>query len=230
MNITPQILSIPPYLSTTWKNISSLHAVPEPGGTFKLIVMLASRMRVVVPGLSKASLDAIFTAHALYGSQTSSLPSQESSSQPITFPLPVSGNSLELLNAAVQHNPAQANAPELPKEILDKIAGIAKVLGLDDAAILPKPEPHCNCPYCQISRAFQAGDKTEEKTPHEEVVQDHELQFRNWDIKQSSDAKQLFIVSNPLDQAETYSVFLGEPLGCTCGMKNCEHIRAVLNS
>lgn len=225
MNITPQILSIPPYISTTWKNISSLHAVPE-GDKFKLIIMLANRMRVVIPGMDKATIDVIFSSHALYGSQTP-LPSEENRMPTAAFSFPAIGGGTELLNAATQHNPAQANAPELPKEILDKITGIAKVLGLDDAAHLPKAEPHCNCPYCQIARAFQGTPTVAEKA-HEEIVLEEDLKFRNWDIKQAAD--QLYTVSNPLDENEHYSVFLGEPLGCTCGMKNCEHIRAVLNS
>lgn len=226
MNITPQILSIPPYISTTWKNISSLHAIPE-GEAFKLIIMLASRTRVVIPGMSKVSIDAIFTAHALYGSETP-IRSEENKVASTSLTLPVAGGSLDLLNAATQHNPAQANAPELPKEILEKIAGIAKVLGLDDNAHLPKAEPHCNCPYCQIARAFHTEETPTVKREEEEIVLEEELKFRNWDIKQSAD--QLYIVTNPLDLNEHYSVFLGDPLGCTCGLKNCEHIRAVLNS
>ena len=226
MNITPQILSIPPYLSTTWKNISSMHAIPE-GETFKLFVMLASRMRVVVPDLDKESVESIFEAHALYGSQATALPTQQEIILPsATFSLPSSTNGLELLNAASQHNPAQANAPQLPKEILEKIAGIAKVLGLDTAEHLPKAEPHCNCPYCQIARAFQGT--TGPIASEEEIVSAEDLQFRNWDIQQSAD--QLYTVTNPLDQAENYSVYLGDPLRCTCGQKNCEHIRAVLSS
>lgn len=230
MNITPHILSIPPYLSTTWKNISSLHAVPE-GDDFKLVVMLASRMRVVIPGLDKASIESIFDAHARFGTQSDpSAPLQENKTTfPIAFPFPPAGAGIDLLNAASQHNPAQANAPELPKEILDKIAGIAKVLGLEDAAQLPKAEPHCNCPYCQIARAFHNEPAHEAVAKaEEEIVSEEDLKFRNWDIKQTSG--QLYTVSNPLDDNEHYSVFLGEPLGCTCGQKNCEHIRAVLNS
>ena len=64
-------------------------------------------------------------------------------------------------------------------------------------------------------------------TVEEEITED-DLKFRNWDIRQTAD--KLYAVTNPLDENEHYSVFLGTPLGCTCGEKNCEHIRAVLNS
>ncbi|NGX33463.1 MAG: hypothetical protein K1060chlam4_01531, partial [Candidatus Anoxychlamydiales bacterium] len=40
----------------------------------------------------------------------------------------------------------------------------------------------------------------------------------------------LYRVTNPLDENEHYSVFLKDPIGCTCGKKNCEHVKAVLNS
>ncbi len=228
MNITPQILSIPPYLSTTWKNISSMHATPE-GDAFKLFVMLASRMRVVIPDLDKATIETIFEAHAKYGSHSTDLPTPEqNSTPPVSFSLPTSGSGIELLNAASQHNPTQADSPELPKEILEKIAGISKVLGLDQAEHLPKAEPHCNCPYCQIARAFHGTPTAIEEKAEEEIVSEEDLKFSNWTIELSAD--QLYTVTNPLDENESYSVFLGEPLGCTCGEKNCEHIRVVLNS
>jgi hypothetical protein len=67
-----------------------------------------------------------------------------------------------------------------------------------------------------------------EQEAKEELVSDDELKFRTWDISQSNE--KLYIVSNPLDDHEHYSVYLGEPIGCTCGQKLCEHVRAVLNN
>lgn len=218
MIISQQILSIPPYLSTSWKNIVSLHADPD-HELFKLTVSLSNGMRIVVPGLDKAAIDAIFEAHARYGSPHDPLPMP-----PGSFTFPLTGNG-DLMNGAMQHNPAQSDSPEMPPEIIEKITSIAKVLGLSDESQIPKPEPHCNCPFCQIARAFH-GKAEEEKIEFE--IADADLKFRSWDIKQTGD--KLFLVTNPLDDKEHYSVFLGEPLGCTCGQKNCEHIRAVLNS
>jgi hypothetical protein len=215
MMITAQILSIPPYLSTPWKNIASLRAIPDQDH-FKLFVTLNTGDQVVIPNLEKASVDAIFEAHAKFGAGQN-LPEKSG----IAFPL--SGN-LDLMNSTMHHNPEQANAPEIPSDVLEKIVSIAKVLGLDDVSQMPKAEPHCNCPYCQIARAFTGS----EPLKMEEEVTDKDLQFRSWDIKQTSD--KLYLVVNPLDEKEHYSVFLGEPLGCTCGKTNCEHIRAVLNS
>ncbi len=218
MMISAEILSIPPYLSTSWKNISSLHAVPDKD-KFTLIVTLNTGVQASIPSLEKTVINSIFEAHGRYGSTQAVETLQKDS---IAFPL--SGN-IDLMNSAMQHNPAQADSPEIPKEILEKITSIAKVLGLSDTSELPKAEPHCNCPFCQIARAFH-GSEAEAKI--EEPVSDKDLQFRTWDIKQT--AEKLYIVTNPLDNNEQYSVFLGTPLGCTCGQKNCEHIRAVLNS
>jgi hypothetical protein len=61
-----------------------------------------------------------------------------------------------------------------------------------------------------------------------EEISDDDLKFRDWEIAQTE--ANLYSVTNPLDPSEHYSVFLGEPLGCTCGSKNCEHIKAVLKS
>lgn len=216
MMISSQILSIPPYISSPWKNISSLYALPEGDDRFKLCVILNNGTQVFVPSLDKATIDSIYEAHARYGA--SSIPT---SSKPFSIPVLNSG---DLFHSSMQHNPELANSPEIPKEVLQKITSIAKVLGLEDSSQLPKAEPHCNCPFCQIARALNGMEET--KT--EEIVSDQDLQFRNWDIKQTAD--HLYVVTNPLDPNEHYNVFLGDPLGCTCGQKNCEHIRAVLNS
>jgi len=219
MMISAEILSIPPYLSTPWKNIASIHAVPDKD-RFTLVVTLNSGTQVSIPALDKTTVDSIFEAHARYGSIQGNLPTR---SEPFAFP--ISGN-LDLMSSAMQHNPNQSDSPEIPKEILEKIAAIAKVLGLNDTSELPKAEPHCNCPFCQISRAFHGVDV--EAKMEEERISDKELEFRSWDIKQT--AEKLYSVINPIDEKEQYSVYLGDPLGCTCGQKNCEHIRAVLNS
>lgn len=219
MKITSRILSIPPYLSTTWKNVSSLH-VREEGGRSTLIVLLQNRMQVEVPGLDKATVDAIFEAHVKSAEADAfSLPDS-----PYTFSLPLKGDgSLEVLTSSMQHNPDQANLPPLPPDVLKKIATVARAFGMEDLVALPLPEPDCNCMYCQVLRALHEKSENEE-----EEVSDEDLKFHSWDIIQTAD--KLYLVTNPLDKNEHYNVFLGEPLGCTCGKKNCEHIRAVLNT
>jgi PhoH-like ATPase len=72
------------------------------------------------------------------------------------------------------------------------------------------------------SAVCKYNDKTKKLEPLLQVTREI------WGIEQT--AEQLYKVTNPLDANEQYNVFLGTPLGCTCGLKNCEHIRAVLNT
>ena len=125
--------------------------------------------------------------------------------------------------------------PDLPSEVLEKIATVIHSLGLKDPDMFPKPEPHCNCMHCQLARVIhkgmdEGGDKDdEEEFFHEdEEITDDDLRFREWDIEQVSE--NLYSVSNPFDSDEKYNVFLGNPVGCTCGQEDCEHIKAVLRS
>ena len=62
----------------------------------------------------------------------------------------------------------------------------------------------------------------------EEEVSREDLQFREWDIEQTSE--KVYVVTNPLDKEEKYQIHLGKPIGCTCGSAHCDHIRAVLES
>lgn len=221
MKITNKILSLPPYISTAWKNIFSLQ-VESREGDYTLLVELATGSRTFIPHLDRAAIDKIFACHAEYLEEESGQKKLSS----FAFPLPLNLPGLEGLTGVLQHNPQQADSPELPPELLEKVSQMAKSMGIEDGSLLSKPEPHCNCPHCQIMRALSNEKGGEQAT--EEEVSDEDLKFRIWDIAQSTD--KLYIVTNPLDNKEHYNVFLGEPLGCTCGQKNCEHIQAVLKS
>jgi hypothetical protein len=220
MKITETLLSIPPYISTTWNHIASLHYERE---KLALIISLKNGTEVAVPHLTPAELNEIFDAHSRY-----SQPSEDSTSPsaPLNFTIPLRSDSpIDSIAPAMQHNPQQQNFPTLPPEILDKIVGIAKALGVGDPSTLTPPEPDCSCVYCQLAHALLKGQSSE--TAEEEVTE-ADLHFRDWEVKQTSD--HLYIVTNPLEKGEQYTVFLGEPLGCTCGEKHCEHIKAVLCS
>lgn len=167
-------------------------------------------------------------------------PIQNGASSPTMLPAVNLDNSATLLRFPIsfgiegfnmgnllQHNSEASDSPDMPKEVLDKIASISKTIGFENSDNLPKAEPHCNCMHCQIMRALHE-EKENDLVQMEEEISDHDLKFRDWDINQTGD--KLYIVSNPLNSSEHYNVFLGNPVGCTCGERNCEHIRAVLNS
>lgn len=136
----------------------------------------------------------------------------------------------EHLAAAMTHDPSQMHAPDLPAEILEKIGAIAKVVAPKELQMMPKAEPHCNCPHCQISRSIHhhLGDEQELEVILEEEVTEEDLRFRDWEVTEEGEA--IYTVTNPLDQNETYRVHIGDPIGCTCGHEGCEHIEAVLRS
>lgn len=237
MKINEKVLSIPPYISTSWKEVRSLKVEQS-----ELLVILLDQSVVRIPNLNEETLLSIFEAHQKY--LELQVPSKQErkapSSSPLAFSmldpsLQLSQSSMETLGTALQHNPELADAPDLPQEILNKIQMVVKVLAPEaQLAELHQAEPHCNCPHCQIAKAIQKGltlegeIKNESEIHDEEVVPDEELVFEQWEIRQTGE--KLYVVINKLDTDERYSVYLGHPVGCTCGKEGCEHILAVLRS
>src|SRR5262249_9447287 len=133
---------------------------------------------------------------------------------------------------ALQHNPAQADAPDIPTEILQKIGAIVKIVAPEDVFAEAAPVPNCNCPHCQITRAicpdeaeFDFASEAKEHAQHER----ENLPPQRWTIQQTGE--NLYSVTDNEDVTQTeYKVFLGKPVGCTCGKEGCEHIVAVLKS
>lgn len=221
MQITDKILSLPPYISTSWKNIVSIHVETRPYGHV-LLIELVTGSKVEVPNLDAKLMEKIFSMHALVLEKEGNPIATQTFAIPLPFPI-------EGLTPTLQHNPEQADTPPLPPEILEKIQSLKGILP-EDLTSMQKAEPHCNCPYCQITRAITGSLLEAETSPPqiEEEVTAADLTFRDWDIQQEND--QIYSVTNPLDKKEHYNVFLGDPVGCTCGSKNCEHIQAVLRS
>lgn len=241
-----KFLSIPPFISTSWKNVRSLQLQDT-----HLVISLTDGSSVVVPNLDQEAMESVFAAHAGYLAGDEATPKPESRPAPGAprmpppaaanpfggaLPFPLTGGP-ESLMQAMHHDQNQSELPDLPHEILEKVAAITKVLAPKDSGELPKPEPHCNCLHCQIARAIQHGADEEEETvdcgqsddsTDTEEVTDDDLAFREWDIVEIGE--QIYQVSNPLDDDESYKVCLAEPVGCTCGSKNCEHLLAVLRS
>ncbi len=217
MKISEKILSIPPYISSSWKNIVSIQVEPRPFG-HALIIELVTGSKVEIPNLERPTIEQIFAYHAKVVEADADKEGKENNLMTTIVPFPFPN--LEGLTQMIQHREEERDTPPLPSEMLTKIAEMTK--GIDRSG-LQKPEPNCNCPHCQIMRAVQEPTEV-----IEEEVSDADLTFRNWDIQQQDD--KLYSVTNPLDTKEHYNVFLGDPIGCTCGNKNCEHIQAVLKS
>lgn len=255
MRITAKILSIPPYVSTSWSQVHSLYMQDK-----NLIIRLADGALISIPNLPPADIEAIFTAHSAFidnflsnheltqenppvhflrntsNSHLTSLPSEFMNEGMGAMHLNL--ENMETFRSSLLHNLAQAHMPNLPVEILNKIAAITKIIAPGEIQNMPKPEPHCNCPHCQIARAIHNDSENatqeashspiENKKDGDEPVTEQDLAFQQWGISQIGD--RLYCVANKLDPQEKYRVYLGEPVGCTCGVAGCEHILAVLKS
>jgi hypothetical protein len=222
MKITDKILSIPPYISTNWRSVDHLKVE---GGN--LIVTLMNGQSIKIPALDEATIRHVFHCHAnsLEGQERRLPPPPSSGLRISSLPIGIELGGLADMGAIMGHNPAQANAPDLPVEITSSIRTIADMVGLDLASFqIPGENPDCNCPYCQIAKSLHKPSLQEP----EESVTEEDLRFKDWEVTQTSE--KLFEVIHPLDAEEHYQVFLGNPIGCTCGKNDCEHIRAVLLS
>lgn len=230
MKVDLKVLSIPPYISTSWKNIASLHIEALDAQPI-LIVTLLNGSRIHIPQLPGPLLEEIFSAHANYLEQEEKL---KTAITPQTllgevgsiFPPKNPSLSIKDFNILLQHDITQGDHPDLPEEVLTRIQQLGKTLSQEELSALPTPEPHCHCPHCQIVNALQKN--VTEELSSEEIVSDEDLHFKTWEITEIG--QQLFHVVNPLDTNEHYNVYLGEPIGCTCGELHCEHVKAVLNS
>lgn len=240
MIINNKILHLPPHISTSWNKVSAIFLNEN-----KLHINLTNGTTLAIPGLTTETLELIFQSHAsflnaeqisipqvIHNGQPSRQPQEMVHTEVVRFNL----ENMESLQTAMQHNPAQASMPNIPHEILNKIAQVAKIVASDDIQNIPKPEPHCNCTHCQIARAIHNQDPLQPITltplapesPQDEIVSDQELVFQQWEISQIGE--KLYSVINRLDKDEKYNVHLGTPIGCTCGKHGCEHILAVLKN
>ncbi len=243
IKIDEKLICIPPHLSTTWDQVSSIHAEEESHPNHHLLTIhLKDGSEVQINGLDSSVVDIAFSAHMkhlennpaqdeshgkTFGGviqQLTGLSPEQLAGVPIRLGLGLPGG-MDGLEMAMQHNQEQNNAPDVPSEMLEKIMMLAKTMIGSDISAFPKPEPHCNCLHCQVARAIHQLPK---EAQQEEDVSDEDLSFRDWEIVQKNE--QLFEVTSPLDPKEHYSVFLGTPVGCTCGIEGCEHLKAVLYS
>lgn len=225
MNINHKILSIPPYISTSWDNISSLKTerIEE---TINLEILLQNGSKITIPSLDMSTVEKVFHCHAKH-LEGSSLAVRVPSSQILSF------SNLQLLSTLgsfCEHDPNNSNAPALPKAVLEQFTEVAKSLPIANSEDLPKAEPHCNCPYCQITKAIHQSLSYQDPAQEleEEEVSDKDLSFTSWIIEPLP--SNIYKVIDPDNLAEYYLVSLNTPLQCSCGQTHCCHMQAVLRS
>jgi hypothetical protein len=248
MKINQKVLSVPPYISVTWNYVEGMYLK---GAT--LVIMLFGHESVNIPGLKPEIIETIFKAHADY-LEHEAMPLVSSKPGPLIphdfpfempgmgqpFPVISTGNgsfqfgisSMDGYGTAMEHNPDQADAPDIPAEILKKIGAIVKIVASDEAVPGPSAVQNCNCPHCQITRAITGDTLQDEDFNFLEstgITQEANQEVSNepWHIQQTGE--NLFKVVDRSNLTE-FNVFLGHPVGCTCGKEGCEHILAVLKS
>lgn len=222
MKITDKFLSIPPYLSVSWREVAFVRAKGD-----DLVITLKNGDTSVIPSLTPEEKELVFQCHSRFLEQEALLmrpPFAQGHLMPISFKIGTPEGTV----TAFEHNPEQKDSPPIPKEILDKIVDSTQGIPGVELKDLPMGEPNCNCFFCQIMNAIHGKSPFLEEVEDEEIIDDKELTFREWDVSQTSE--NLYSVVNALDANEKYTVFLGHPVGCTCGKDKCEHIEAVLKS
>lgn len=238
MKITPKIFSVPPYISTRWEFVSSLRVADD-----LLIVTMKDGSTCSIPHLSKEVIDQIFTYHAdaeeaINHQRDELVPilkgMQSGFKELINMLSKLGANAVSSLGKALEHDPNNANLPELPPDMVKKVQMLRNIIPKEDILAMPEGEPGCHCMYCQINRILRESIRAEAEggaellEGEEEQVEEKDLSFSEWNVESLGD--KLYKVTSKLDPQEEYRVFLGEPLGCTCGKPHCEHVLAVLRS
>lgn len=234
MLINSKVLNIPPFISVQWNQIEFLTTQEN-----ILIINLKSGKVVQIPDLPTDIIQRVFSMHGSYAEIERSVqippipPIPQHSPLIGTGAVKIAFTSLDPggLGIPLQHMEELRDAPDLPDEVLEKVMTISKLVPPEDLSKSPKPVEECNCPFCQIAGAIHSEWSKHppvEEAKEEEVVKDEDLKFEQWIIHPKGN--QLFEVQSKLDIHESYNVFLGNPVGCTCGKNGCEHILAVLKS
>ncbi len=249
MKINQRVLHIPPYISCKWSEIASIR-VETIEGKDLLHVHLLSGAKATVLNLTQDEIDLIFKMHVHHLEEVAEEEEKFKNVKEIPFfsnlfqAPPMDANVATSFGAPISfhldandpsslfqgHNPQFSQSPPLPKEILDKITLIAKAIGGD---MIKEVEPVelCNCFFCQIARALK-NERTEDRKPHVPKNLPKDLLRGGIDPEWMVDevGPHMFRVVSREEPEVIYQVYLGEPIGCSCGSNRCQHIIAALKS
>ena len=207
-----------------------------------LMVTLKDGTTCAIPHLPKETIEQIFSLHAESSdaNQKEDLHNLVDSMRSgfkelVNIFAKLGTNSLGSLGKALEHDPNNANLPELPPDLVKKVEVLLTVIPKEDILSMPEGLPGCHCMYCQINRILRESVLSKETDVPDilaegqsEPVEEKDLVFSEWIVE--SIGEKLYKVTNRLDPSEGYRVFLGEPIGCTCGKPHCDHVLAVLRS
>ena len=139
MKINSKFLSLPPHISTAWKNITSIQVIVD-NGINVLAILLNDSNVIKIPGLSQEVIENIFASHSEYledSSNESGETDLESMAANLGIPLQFGMDGFQGFGA-MQHNPEQADAPDIPAEVLSKITQILSDAKISVEAVIQK--------------------------------------------------------------------------------------------
>ncbi|WP_213318234.1 hypothetical protein [Chlamydiifrater volucris] len=238
VKVNEHIICIPPYISAKWNQIAFIEAKDSNESLATLHLHLTDGTVVEIPNLDKSVVDVVFNEHLRFLENSQARKEVEKKEDEKVFPLLsliqqiTKSTDVQILSAKsllplpgtyplemiLQHIPEHKDHSDAPTDVLEKMADLTKNLASNIPGTLPTPEPHCNCLHCQVGRFIEEENDS--------TVSESDLSFRSWDIVQNGE--NMYVVTNPLNPKEQFSVYLGTPIGCTCGQTACEHIEAVL--
>jgi hypothetical protein len=208
MIINKQLLSIPPFISTSWKDIELLLS----DGQNTLNIYLKNGTLVKISHLLKEHLNLIFSVH-----QEILLNQAQEVTTPIIDPL-----FFQFSGPFLEHDPDLCDASPLPDEVRSKLKSLIENLPKMDPSKMPVVHDNCFCPHCQLINLIF------ENTEKEELVSDSDLTFSTWIQEEVSDDEIKLI--HPYNSDEFYIIKLQNPLQCSCQMPDCEHLLHVLRN
>lgn len=208
MIINKQVLSIPPFISTSWKDIELLLS----DGHSTLNIYLKNGTLVKISNLLKEDLDLIFKVH-----QDILLTQQDTRISSMMDPLLFS-----FTGPMLEHDPDLQDSSPLPDEVKNKLKSLIDGMPKIEKSKLPEIHQNCNCPYCQIMNLVHGTDD------EEDIVSEDELHFSTW--KQDALTNHLIKLTHPFNDEESYLVSLDSPVTCSCGQIGCEHVEHVLRN
>jgi len=229
MAVTKRMLHLPPYISTSWENVIALHMEQDEDSDDPLLVVtLSGGVQICIPDLREEMVQDLFALHA----QILTMSGAEASEEALKF----TGDfhfarnpwePREVLQMLMRHQPSLRDEPPMPQAIINKLQSIGQLLDRDILKRLKPPLEGCNCPFCQVHRAVLTDLYDDEVTAEElPTAPPEEVHSGEWVI-QSEDQSTFTVFAEHAPQTR-FRVCLSDTISCTCGLPNCDHVKAVL--
>jgi hypothetical protein len=207
MLINKKLLHIPPFISTSWKDVELLLG----DGHHSLNIYLKNGTLVQISHLSKEELDLIFQVHQ-------EILLAQASSKDLTLPHPLL---FQFSHQFLEQDPQISDTTSLSDAVKIKLLSV-----LDQ--MIPQEHTHAHPDSCSCAQCTLINFLSEKNQTPDEIVCDEDLQFATWIVDPLE--SQNYKLTHPYHPDETYFVCLNHPICCSCGQPGCEHIEHVLKT